>query len=190
LEHQQTPLASQQSILTAEHLLLNLSREERGQRYSQLRHFVQWLLEKRQDGRKLKELDEKWKSFDASLEEEVRAGKLSSGQALVKKGDATWWRAMEEIRGASLYMALSKITKRELVAAFTEQPAKTNETLDELQIEIEIELTAKLRDCLSDETLMNGEPSEDARARKLEAMSESLLERRKRVYEELAKGAE
>jgi hypothetical protein len=30
---------------------------------------------------------------------------------------------------------------------------------------------------------------EEARARKLEAVSESLLERRKRVYEELAKGA-
>jgi hypothetical protein len=31
---------------------------------------------------------------------------------------------------------------------------------------------------------------EEARALKLEAVSESLLERRKRVYEELAKGAE
>lgn len=36
----------------------------------------------------------------------------------------------------------------------------------------------------------NEASDEEARARKIEEVSESLLERRKRVYEELAKGAE
>jgi hypothetical protein len=47
------------------------------------------------------------------------------------------------------------------------------------------ELYGVVKSYVRDESL-----DEEARARKLEAVSESLLESRKRVYEELAKGAE
>lgn len=138
------------SFLTAERLLLDLSRKEWGNHYEGLRDYVRWLLKKREMDKMLKQLEEHWKAFDDSLERKTQIGELSKAQATLQKGDAIWWRAMEEIRGASLYIALSRVIERNLLAALKNQPAKTNETLNELQREIESELVAKLRECLSD----------------------------------------
>src|SRR2546423_6842498 len=145
----QKPNADQARSLTAQRILMRLSREDRGYQYKALREYVRWLLRKRKKLARLKEFEEDWKTFEESLERKVEAGELSVAQAIIQRGDAIWWKVMDEIGGASFYMALSAVRKRNLLAALTNQPSKTNETVDELQIEIESELTAKLKEFLS-----------------------------------------
>jgi hypothetical protein len=178
---------NQTRALSAEHILHSLGRKERGQHYRGLREYVRWLLKKREKTDKLQELEERWNSFDDSLQEKIQAGELSGNEADLQRGDAIWWRVVEESRGASFYMALRIITKRELLAALINQPAKANETIDEIQQEIESQFVVKLRECLK----ASREAIDDIeREQKIESATVSVFERRKDAYEELAKGAE
>jgi len=85
---------------------------------------------------------------DASLNAQVTAGEISETEAIQIKGDRIWWRAFEETRGASLYMAVGVILERDLTAYFKDEPVKAGDGFDEIQNEIEVELTTKLRQCL------------------------------------------
>jgi hypothetical protein len=145
----QKPNTDQARLITAQRILMGLSREDRGHQCKALREYVRWLLRKRNKLASLKEFEKDWKLIEDSLEKKVQAGELSVAQATIQRGDEIWWKVMDEIGGASFYMALRAVMKRNILAALTNQPSKTNETVDELQIEIESELTDKLRELLS-----------------------------------------
>ena len=130
---------------TAESILVSLGREEWARYHLELRDYVRWLLERREKADRIKEFEERVQASDDALAAKVEAGELTEAEAARTKGDRIWWRAMEETRGASLYMALGKMLQREIAAHLENRPAETEETLDELQNEIEREITEKLQ---------------------------------------------
>ncbi|HWS86421.1 MAG TPA: hypothetical protein VN282_05640 [Pyrinomonadaceae bacterium] len=133
---------------TAESILVGLGRGERARYHLELRDYVRWLLGRRGKADRLKTFEERVRASDAALEAKVEAGELSEAEAARIKGDRIWWRAMEETRGASLRIALGKMLHEEIVARLENRPSEIEETLDELQNEIEREITEKLQSLL------------------------------------------
>ena len=134
--------------LLADMILLALAREELPEHHEALREYVRWLLVKLGHQTELKDFDERLKASDASLDAQVAAGEITESQAKQTKGDRVWWRALEETRGASGYLALAKILEHDLTAHFNGEPVNPGEGFEEMKREFEHELAAKLRELL------------------------------------------
>ena len=130
--------------LAAELILLGLTREQWAEHREGLCEYVQWLLAMKERPDELAEFDEQLRKSDASLDAKVAAGEITESQATQTKGDRIWWRAFEETRNGSLYIAAGIVIKRN----FNDEPVNPRPSLDEIQSEVERELATKLRQVL------------------------------------------
>lgn len=80
--------------LTAELILLGLTRKGWADQRDALRDYVRWLLAKKDRRDELREFGERLEKSDASLDSQVVAGNLTDEQANQARGGRIWWRSV------------------------------------------------------------------------------------------------